>query len=147
MTHLKIDVLNCFLCQSVASHSRVSLFSFHHISLCQVTFFNSSMVTSAVPSGDSVDVAGSPSPAVVHPDGMLLFAADGNAVNVKQLQIRGKMSAASSYGKAQEARQSLELTDEEIGMREAIRTIWKGILLKDVDDETDFFASGSFAHP
>ena len=74
---------------------------------------------------------------------MLLFAADGKAVNVKQLQIAGKMSSASSFGKAEEARKSLELSDEEVGMREAVRAIWKGILLKDVDAETDFFASGS----
>ena len=52
------------------------------------------------------------------------------------------MSAASTFGKAEEARESLELTEEEAAMRESIRTIWKGILLKDIDGETDFFASG-----
>ena len=108
-----------------------------------MTFFGSSLWTSIIPSGDSFEVAGSSSPAIVHDDGLLLFAADGNAVNVKQLQITGKMSSASAFGQAEEARQSLELSDEEVGMREAIRAIWKGILLKDVDAETDFFASGS----
>ena len=107
-----------------------------------MTFFNSSLWTSSIPTGDSVEVSGSESPAIVHADGLLLFAADGKPVNIKQLQIAGKMSSASTFGKAEEARQSLELSDEEVEMREVIRGIWKGILLKDIDAETDFFASG-----
>lgn len=109
----------------------------------EVTFFNSSLWTSSIPTGDSVEVSGSESPAIVHADGLLLFAADGKPVNIKQLQIAGKMSSASTFGKAEEARQSLELSDEEVEMREVIRGIWKGILLKDIDAETDFFASGA----
>jgi len=109
----------------------------------EVTFFNSSLWTSSIPTGDSVEVSGSEYSAIVHADGLLLFAADGKPVNIKQLQIAGKMSSASTFGKAEEARQSLELSDEEVEMREVIRGIWKGILLKDIDAETDFFASGA----
>lgn len=108
-----------------------------------VTLFNSSVWRSAIPAGDEVGVVGNARPGIVHPDGLLLFAPDGNAVNIRQLQVNGKMIQAAKYGKQDEAQVVLELTDEEIGIKDAIRAIWKGILMKDVSEDTDFFASGA----
>ena len=108
-----------------------------------VTFFNSSMWQGDVPTGDAVGVVGSAAPGIVHNDGLLLFAPDGNAVNIRQLQVKGKMIQASKYGKQDEAQVSLELTEDEMMMKKEIHAIWKGILMKDVADDTDFFASGA----
>jgi len=96
----------------------------------EVTFFNSSEWNgSSTPTGESLAVAGTENQAVVHADGMLLFALDGSAINVKQIQVDGKMAKAASFGKADEAKVVLELTDEESTMVETVRTIWKALAL------------------
>ena len=52
------------------------------------------------------------------------------------------MIPASKFGQA-DASESLELTDEEAGMQKKLREAWKGILNKEITDETDFFKSGA----
>lgn len=109
----------------------------------QVTMFNSSLWNAPVPKGDPVPILGSPGPGVVHEDGLILFAQDGKAVNIKQLQLKGKMIKASHFNKEEEEQVSLDLSEEELAMKESIRAIWKGILMKEIEGETDFFASGA----
>jgi hypothetical protein len=52
------------------------------------------------------------------------------------------MIKASAFGKEEEKQVALELTEEELALKVSICAIWKGILLKDIDGDTDFFASG-----
>jgi formyltetrahydrofolate dehydrogenase len=66
------------------------------------------------PRGDTVNILGMSSPAVIHRGGLVLFGNDGKKLNVEQLQFEdGKMIKASKYGKEDDASESLELTPEE----------------------------------
>lgn len=53
------------------------------------------------------------------------------------------MIAAQKFFKASEDKVQLELTAEEKQFVENVRDIWKAILRVDIDDDTDFFASGA----
>lgn len=53
------------------------------------------------------------------------------------------MIAAQNFFKANEDRVQLELTAEEKQFVENVRDIWKAILRIDIDDDTNFFASGA----
>lgn len=50
---------------------------------------------------------------------------------------------APRYGKAVEKKAAIEMTAEEREMLPVLRDVWTGILRIDVDDDTDFFASGA----
>ena len=54
----------------------------------------------------------------------------------------GRMVPASKFGQA-DASESLELTEEEAEMQEKLRNAWKGILNRDISDDTDFFKCGA----
>jgi hypothetical protein len=105
--------------------------------------FDTSLWNNAVPEGDQIIIPGSSSPGIVHDDGLLLFGPDGKGVNVKQLQVKGKMINANQFGKQQEEQAALDLSDEEAAMKDVIFSIWKSILMKDIEDDTDFFGSGA----
>lgn len=53
------------------------------------------------------------------------------------------MINAQNFFKANESKVSLELTAEEKQFVEGARDVWKAILRIDIEDETDFFASGA----
>lgn len=79
-----------------------------------------------------------PSPSFALPS--LLFL----QLNVQQLQFEsGKMIPAAKFGQADEGADLGELSDEEKAMEGAIKEIWKGILAKEIEDDTDFFKSGA----
>lgn len=64
-------------------------------------------------------------------------------LNVSRLRVNGKMINAQNYFKSGEEKASLELTAEEKEFVEAVRGVWKAILRIEVEQETDFFASGA----
>jgi formyltetrahydrofolate dehydrogenase len=53
------------------------------------------------------------------------------------------MLPAAKYGKQEEARESIQLTDDEKEMAIALKFIWEGILNIAVQESTDFFATGA----
>ncbi|XP_046738256.1 cytosolic 10-formyltetrahydrofolate dehydrogenase isoform X2 [Diprion similis] len=107
----------------------------------EARLFGSSVWTASKPEGDVVDVGGQEG--IVHGAGLLVKAADGKLVNIERLKIGSKMLPASKFGKAADEVQSIEFTEEEKKNTEAIRAMWRSILNIDVDDSTDFFASGA----
>lgn len=59
------------------------------------------------------------------------------------MSIDGKMFNASKFGKEKEKKEALEITDEEKEFVNILNSIWKGILSIQVNENTDFFASGA----
>lgn len=55
----------------------------------------------------------------------------------------GRTVPGGKFGQADEADEKLELTEKEGEYEAKIVAIWKGILNMDVEDSTDFFASGA----
>ncbi|CAK8681490.1 unnamed protein product [Clavelina lepadiformis] len=109
----------------------------------QITLYGSTIHRSKVPTGEQVHIEGMSNPAIVHKNGLLLYGNDGKKVNVKNIQYSdGRMVPASKFGQA-DASESLELTEEEVGMREKLKAAWGGILNKEIVDDTDFFKSGA----
>lgn len=103
--------------------------------------FGSSVWTTSKPEGEAVVVDGQDG--VVHSGGLLVKAGDGKLVNIERLKIGTKMLPASKFGQSVDDVQSIEFTAEEIKNKEVIRTIWHSILNIEIEDETDFFASGA----
>lgn len=97
---------------------------------------------SDIPEGDSVDVDGRPG--LVHDGGLLIKAEDSNYVNVEVLKLGTRTISASKYGKALSNGTAVEFTPEELTAVDKIKQIWLGILNLEVNDDTDFFASGWF---
>ncbi|EZA59493.1 cytosolic 10-formyltetrahydrofolate dehydrogenase isoform X2 [Ooceraea biroi] len=79
---------------------------------------------------------------IVHPGGLLIEAADEQFVNVERIKIGTRTIHASKYGQANDIK-NVEFTEEELKMTDGLRRIWMDILKIDVDDDTDFFASGA----
>ncbi|KAK5608200.1 Mitochondrial 10-formyltetrahydrofolate dehydrogenase [Crenichthys baileyi] len=110
-----------------------------------VTLYGSSMLGGSVPAGQALEIEGASQPGLVTRNGLVLYGSDGKALLVKNLQFEdGKMIPASKYFCSGES-SSVELTDDEKNMAEAIRNIWKGILsnVAAIEDTTDFFKSGA----
>ncbi|XP_047246351.1 mitochondrial 10-formyltetrahydrofolate dehydrogenase [Girardinichthys multiradiatus] len=110
-----------------------------------VTLYGSSMLGGSVPAGQALEIEGASQPGLVTKNGLVLYGSDGKALLVKNLQFQdGKMIPASKYFSSGES-SSVELTDDEKNMAEAIRNIWKSILsnVAAIEDTTDFFKSGA----
>lgn len=52
------------------------------------------------------------------------------------------MRPASKFG-LENVTETIELTKEEMSMQKCVRDSWKGILNREISDETDFFKSGA----
>ncbi|XP_034251453.1 cytosolic 10-formyltetrahydrofolate dehydrogenase [Thrips palmi] len=111
----------------------------------EVKLFGSSLWAGAVPEDDvmPVSVEGMAAPGLVHAGGLLLQGADGVKLNVERLHVNGRMMPANRYGKAVEKKAAIEMTAEEKEMVPVVRGVWEAILRIDIDDDTDFFASGA----
>lgn len=110
----------------------------------EVKFFGSSLwVDEYETKGDALVIPGLSKPAVVHDAGLLITANDGVKLNIQRLKVNGKMIAAQNFFKANEDKVTLELTAEEKQFVENVRDIWRAILRIDIEDDTDFFASGA----
>ncbi|XP_028389129.1 mitochondrial 10-formyltetrahydrofolate dehydrogenase [Phyllostomus discolor] len=111
----------------------------------RVTFYGSSLLRSAVPPGEPLEIKGAKKPGVVTKNGLVLFGNDGKALMVRNLQFEdGRMIPASQYFSAGET-SVVELTAEEVKVAETIKVIWAGILsnIPVIEDSTDFFKSGA----
>lgn len=78
---------------------------------------------------------------IVHSGGLLIKAGDGLYVNVKRIKIGTKTIHAGKYGQTNDS-QIVEFTEEELKIADVLRRMWTDILKIDIEDETDFFASG-----
>ncbi|XP_024943237.1 cytosolic 10-formyltetrahydrofolate dehydrogenase isoform X2 [Cephus cinctus] len=107
----------------------------------EVRLYGGSLWTGDKPSGDVVDVNGQEG--IVHESGLLVKAGDEKFVNIERLKIGNRTIRASMFGKADDAAQSIEFTEEEKKNNEVIKKVWESILNIEVDNDTDFFASGA----
>lgn len=107
----------------------------------EVSLFGSNMWSGPKPDGDVIVIEGGLK-GLIHSDGLLLTASDGQMVNVKRVKVNGRMRLAS---KLTELSQQVEVkfTPEEQDVVNEIRKIWESILSLEVDNETDFFACGA----
>lgn len=78
---------------------------------------------------------------IVHSGGLLIKTGDGQYVNVERIKIGTKTIHAGKYGQTND-REVVEFTEEELKIVDVLRRIWTDILKIDIEDETDFFASG-----
>ncbi|XP_039302683.1 cytosolic 10-formyltetrahydrofolate dehydrogenase isoform X2 [Solenopsis invicta] len=78
---------------------------------------------------------------IIHQGGLLIEAVDGRLVNVERIKIGTKTIHASKYGQTTDS-EIVEFTEEELKTTDGLRRIWADILKVDVNDDTDFFASG-----
>uniref|UniRef100_A0A8D0GH01 10-formyltetrahydrofolate dehydrogenase n=1 Tax=Sphenodon punctatus TaxID=8508 RepID=A0A8D0GH01_SPHPU len=110
-----------------------------------VTFYGSSLLDGAAPAGQPLAIKGASKPGFVTKNGLVLFGSDGKMLLVRNLQFEdGRMIPASKYFATDEM-SAVELTEEEKGMAEEIKSIWLGILsnVAVIEDSTDFFKSGA----
>ena len=106
----------------------------------EVRLYGSTIWEKTVPEGDLVDVDGVTG--IVHEGGLLIKVEENKFVNVERIKIGTKTIAASKFGKTSNADENIEFTPEEAKSVETVRSIWQNILKMEVEDETDFFASG-----
>ncbi|XP_012059561.1 PREDICTED: cytosolic 10-formyltetrahydrofolate dehydrogenase [Atta cephalotes] len=78
---------------------------------------------------------------IIHQRGLLIKAVDGQFINVERIKTGTKTIHASKYGQVNDS-QVVEFTEEELNITNSLRQIWTDILRIDVDEDTDFFASG-----
>ncbi|XP_046682744.1 cytosolic 10-formyltetrahydrofolate dehydrogenase [Homalodisca vitripennis] len=109
----------------------------------EVKFFGSKLWKSAKPEGTQIAVNGMHQPGIVHPDGILLWGSDGKMVNIERLSVNGRMISASQFGKSRDESDALQLTEKEENMIVILNSVWKSILSIEVNNTTDFFASGA----
>lgn len=106
----------------------------------EVRLFGSSLWNNEQPEAEKV-VDLEERKGIVHPGGLLIEAVDGRFVNVERIKIGTKTIHAGKYGQTDDSK-VVEFTEEELTTTDGLRRIWADILRIDVDDDTDFFASG-----
>lgn len=77
----------------------------------------------------------------IHEDGLLLEGSDGALVNVKRVKINGRMRNAAILDQTQQQTQ-IQYNDEEKVALGTIKNSWEAILGLEIEEATDFFASG-----
>jgi len=111
----------------------------------EVRLFGSSLWTNGpLTGGKQVDLEGRKG--ILHSGGLLIEAADGRFVNVERIKIGSRIIYANKYGQANDIK-IVEFTEEELKMADGLRHIWTDILKIDIDEDTDFFASGELMIP
>lgn len=109
-----------------------------------VRLFGASLSFSQLPEGKRLAFVGLEQPAIVHADGILIPGTDGHYVNVQRIKKGRKVIDASQwFNVSNQVKVDIELTPVDLVTKERLRLIWKSILKTDVQDDTDFFASGA----
>ncbi|XP_050302908.1 cytosolic 10-formyltetrahydrofolate dehydrogenase [Anthonomus grandis grandis] len=107
----------------------------------EARLFGSTLWKSSLPIGKEIEIEGT-KPGIIFNEGLLLEGGDGKYVCVKRIKVGGRMKNAATLD--QQTKQiHIEFTPEEKEQIEEIKNIWESILSIDVDDDTDFFASGA----
>ncbi|KAJ9574008.1 hypothetical protein L9F63_008605, partial [Diploptera punctata] len=109
----------------------------------KVKLFGSQLWTKSKPAGDEVEIEGLSNKGIVHSEGLLIPCSDGKFVNIQRLSIGGRMMPAANYGKKEESRESVQMTDDEKEILVALKSIWEGILNTKIENSTDFFSTGA----
>lgn len=78
----------------------------------------------------------------IHDDGLLLEGSDGGLVNVKRVKIDGRMRNASQLDQTHQQTQ-ITYTNDELTLIDSIKNSWESILSIEIEEDTDFFASGA----
>ncbi|KAL3271522.1 hypothetical protein HHI36_022000 [Cryptolaemus montrouzieri] len=107
----------------------------------EALLFGSSIWRQPRPDGNRIEIAGT-QPGVIHDEGLLISGADGIYVNVKRVKINGRMKLAATLDQVTKEIK-IEYTKDEKNLIESVREIWENILSIDIEDDTDFFASGA----
>ncbi|CAG9820636.1 unnamed protein product [Phaedon cochleariae] len=107
----------------------------------ETLLFGSTLWHSALPIGKEIEIQGTRS-GIIHQEGLLLTGSDGNYVNIKRVKVNGRMKNAATLDLVTK-QVDIEYTSEEIKSIDAVRSIWEAILSIEIQDDTDFFASGA----
>jgi formyltetrahydrofolate dehydrogenase len=107
----------------------------------EVFLFGSSLWRKSKFEGTEIEIAGT-NPGVIHEDGLSVTGSDGVMVNIKRVKIGGRMKPAALLNQVSK-QVTVELTQEEKNQIESIRDIWESILNTEIEEDTDFFASGA----
>ncbi|XP_034945649.1 mitochondrial 10-formyltetrahydrofolate dehydrogenase isoform X2 [Chelonus insularis] len=107
----------------------------------EVRFYGSTLWAKEKPKGEIVDVDGHEG--IIHDEGLLITAKDGQSININKLKVGNRVILASNFGKSNDAMLKTEFNEEERQIVETLRIFWKDILGVDVEDSTDFFACGA----
>ncbi|XP_072381808.1 cytosolic 10-formyltetrahydrofolate dehydrogenase [Diabrotica undecimpunctata] len=107
----------------------------------EALLFGSSLWKTAIPIGKEIQIEGT-KPGIIHEEGLLLTGSDGEYINVKRVKVNGRMKNASVLDQITK-QVEIELTPEEKVLIESVRAVWEAILNIDIEDDTDFFASGA----
>ncbi|CAH1107768.1 unnamed protein product [Psylliodes chrysocephalus] len=107
----------------------------------EALLFGSTLWKGPVPIGKEVEIQGTKS-GIIHEDGLLLVGSDGEYINVKRVKINGRMKNAATLDQVSK-QVEIVLTPEEKVLVESVRVIWEAILNIDIEEDTDFFASGA----
>lgn len=107
----------------------------------EVLLFGSSIWRDDKPEGVEIEID-KDYRGIIHDDGLILFGIDNVMVNVKRVKIGGRMRLASALDQVTQQAE-IQYTIEEKRTQDSIKNVWESILNIEVDDETDFFASGA----
>lgn len=110
----------------------------------EVRLFGASLFYSQLPDGKQLSFVDLEQKAIVHADGILIQGTDGHYVNVQRIKKGRKVIDASQwFAVSNQVKVEIVLTPADELTKERLRLIWKSILKTDVQDDTDFFASGA----
>lgn len=110
----------------------------------EVRLFGASLYYSQLPEGISLSFVDLETEALVHADGILIKGTDGHYVNVQRIKKGRKVIDASQwFNVSNQVKVEIDLTPADLLIKERLRLIWKSILKTDIQDDTDFFASGA----
>ncbi|CAK9818162.1 Cytosolic 10-formyltetrahydrofolate dehydrogenase [Anthophora plagiata] len=107
----------------------------------EVRLFGSSLWNDSEAPQHEIQVTVEDRTGIIHEGGLLINTIDNKFVNVERIKIGTRTILASKYGQKSEDT-NIDFTKEEQQSVETLKHIWTGILNIDVDEETDFFASG-----
>lgn len=94
--------------------------------------------------GKSLNIKGLSKDAIVHEGGIILIGEDNVLVNIQRIKRGSKYQQASKYFEnSSNGQENLELSEEDVLLKDSIENVWKAILKTEINDDTDFFASGA----
>lgn len=90
-----------------------------------------------------INIDGSPFPGLIHEEGLIIQGSDKKALNISLLNIDGRFVKAAKFGENETASQIIDLTVDELKIKDLLKNIWSNILKRDIEDNIDFFGAGA----